>query len=68
MIIIDRFEGETAVCEDGDNRLEIPCSALPEGAKEGDIIQQKSGIWQVDGEKTAKRREEMLGKLKRLGY
>ena len=34
MLIIDRFEGDVAVCEDEDRRIvEMDRSLLPEGAK-----------------------------------
>ncbi len=36
--IIDRIEGETAVCEAGDIMLDIPLSALPDNVKESDVI------------------------------
>lgn len=36
--IIDRFEGNMAVVELGDNFYNIPKALLPENAKEGDVI------------------------------
>lgn len=37
ILIIDRFEGEIAVCEDEDkNRYELPICELYSGAKAGD--------------------------------
>lgn len=41
-MIIDRFEDDKAVIEHGDMRFNIPVSALPKDAKEGDEI--KIGI------------------------
>ena len=60
-IIIDRFEGEFAVCET-DNRktFNLP-KALFENAKEGDIY-----IIEKDEEKTSSSRERIEGKLKDL--
>lgn len=36
--IIDRIENNIAVCEAGDVSLDVPLSALPKGASEGDVI------------------------------
>lgn len=38
MIIIDRFEGKWAVIEYGDVTFNFPRELLPEGAKEGDVL------------------------------
>ena len=39
MLIIDRFEGDVAVCEDEDRRIvEMDRSLLPEGAREGSVL------------------------------
>ncbi|MCL2636791.1 MAG: DUF3006 domain-containing protein [Oscillospiraceae bacterium] len=66
--IIDRIEENIAVCEYGDKRLNLPCALLPENAKEGDVIQRKNGVWCIDEERTAKRRAEIVAKMKKLGY
>jgi hypothetical protein len=68
MIIIDRFEGKFAVCENGGNRLNIPLALLPADAKEGDIISQKGTVWYAEKEETAKRRAQITAKLKKLGF
>lgn len=67
MMIIDRFEGETAVIEDGENRLEIEKSLLPPEAEEGDVIVFEAGVYAVDKEETKKRRAEALALLRKLG-
>jgi len=38
MLIIDRFEGQWAVIEYGDVAFNFPRDLLPEGAKEGDVL------------------------------
>lgn len=38
MIVVDRIEGQRAVLIVGAERVEVPRSALPEGAREGDVL------------------------------
>jgi len=38
MIVIDRIESDRAIVEIGGEIIEIPCSELPNGAKEGDVL------------------------------
>ncbi len=38
MIVVDRIEGHRAVLLVGDERLELPLSALPVGTREGDVL------------------------------
>lgn len=65
--IIDRIEGETAVCE-GENgeRIRLSVKALPFKAIEGDALLYKAGAWVIDQEETGRRRLRMQEKLKRL--
>ncbi|WP_010299710.1 DUF3006 domain-containing protein [Clostridium senegalense] len=58
--IIDRFEGEFAVCEKEDrNMVNIKRKDIPKNAREGDIIFLKNDIFYIDVEATRKRREEI---------
>ena len=60
--IIDRFEGKYAVVELEDGSMEnVPRNALPEDAREGDIV-----TLGVDAEGTARKKEEIKGRLNRL--
>jgi hypothetical protein len=63
-IIIDRFEGEIAVCEKSDRTmLDIPRSSLPAEAKQGDVLVVTGNTIRIDPAATAKRRkaaEEMM--------
>lgn len=63
-LIIDRFEGSYAVCEDENkNMLSIPRSKLPIGINEGSVlIASESGIT-VDYEETAQRAERIKKKM-----
>ena len=47
--IIDRFEGETAVCETVDEKtVAIDKASLPENAREGMVIRQENGVYIAD--------------------
>lgn len=57
-VIIDRFEGDFAVCEKPDrNMIKILRSKLPAGAKEGDVITIKGENVRIDSAETARRRK-----------
>ena len=43
MLIIDRFEGETAVCESENGFLSLPKGKILGEAKEGDVLIPKGG-------------------------
>lgn len=54
-VIIDRFEGDFAVCEKEDRTMvDIPKEILPEKAKEGDVLIISISI---DSEETEKRKK-----------
>jgi len=57
--VIDRFEGEYAVCEK-DNRemTNIDRSRIPAEAREGDVLKLGNEI-KIDQEETARRKTEM---------
>ncbi len=57
-VIIDRFEGKTAVCEKPDrSMINIPRSKLPAGAQEGDVLIIEGDSIRIDSAATAKRRQ-----------
>ncbi|SFE90486.1 Protein of unknown function [Bacillus sp. OV194] len=57
--IIDRFEGEYAVIEIGNETKDILKSSLPKQAKVGDVIYFKGDQIVVDKEETEKLRKEI---------
>lgn len=60
--IIDRLEGDTAVIEYGEGKhFDLPRSALPEGAKEGDVLAVA-----IDTAETDARKKRISGLRKRL--
>lgn len=58
--IIDRFEGDWAVCElEDESFIDIEIELLPKGAKEGDTIVICDGCIEIDVEATKSRRRRM---------
>ena len=68
MIIIDRFEGEYAVCEEESGSFrKLPKVFLPGGCREGDcLVLLPGGACQVDRAATAQRRQEIRRMLEDL--
>lgn len=70
MLIIDRFEGDYAVVEDGDKVINIRREFIEDSAEEGDVLAVVDTFYVVDRAETEKRREEtaeMMRKLKGKG-
>ena len=58
-LIIDRFEGDYAMCEDNGTPVVLPRASLPSSAAEGDVlIPMKDGGFAVDVARTAMRKKE----------
>lgn len=66
MIVIDRFENNTAVLETDGVITETDRCLLPENAREGDVVIESDGGWIVDVAATEQRRAEMREFMKRL--
>ena len=57
-VVIDRFEGDFAVCETEDRTmLNVKRSKLPTNAKEGDVLIIDGDTIKVDSAETAKRKK-----------
>ena len=57
-LIIDRFEGDFAVCEDANkNIINIKKKNLPKEAKEGSIVLIKEDKYFIDYDKTKNRQK-----------
>ena len=67
-LIIDRFEGTYAICEDQEKKMfAISLNELPQGAKPGDVLQiSGAGGLSVDQEETQRRRKKMAGLQSKL--
>ena len=66
MLIIDRIEDGVAVIENGEERLEIPAEALPNGAVAGDVLTKTEDGYTVDRETTDLRRGRMNAAAKKI--
>lgn len=67
MLIIDRFEGNYAVCEKEDRTIiNIERSELPKEAKEGDVLVVKENCIIIDEKATQERREHIKKLMKDL--
>ncbi len=66
-LVIDRFEGEYAVCEAPDlSRVNIPRGELGENAREGDVLELIDGRYVIDRAAADERRKRIRKKLERL--
>ena len=67
-LIIDRFEGTYAICEDQEKKMfAISLNERPQGAKPGDVLQiSGAGELSVDQEETQRRRKKMAGLQSKL--
>ncbi len=58
MLIIDRFEGDFAICETGAEYIRIPRGLIPPDASEGDVLSDtESGTYILDKAAANARRE-----------
>ena len=65
--IIDRFEGNFAVCEDEHGRMvNINRNKLPNTAAEGDILVPRLTRFIIDENETSKRKNSIQGLMKEL--
>lgn len=66
--VIDRFEGEFALCESPDGEIvALPRTTLPQEAKEGDILKEDGmGGYMPDVDATPARRSVMRSRIDQL--
>jgi len=67
MLIIDRFEENFAVVEDGEKIININRALIPKNAKEGDVLIFYNNAYIIDETATKARREMILGKMRKVG-
>lgn len=66
-VVIDRFEGDFAVCEKPDRTMiKILTSTLPVRAKEGDVLIIDGDSIEVDTAETSKRKKQAENMIKDL--
>ena len=57
-VVIDRFEGDYAVCEKEDRTMmDVLRSSIPAQSKEGDVLNMEDGVITIDTEETDRRRK-----------
>lgn len=66
MIIIDRFEGETAVLETDKGMIDAERSLIPDEAGEGDVLYIQNGVYLIDHAATEKRKASIAARFNRL--
>lgn len=60
MLVIDRFEGDFAICEEAGGEIrDIPRDRIRGKATEGDVLCRKGGWYEVDRAATEARRKEI---------
>ena len=61
ILVIDRFEGTYAICEDKDQKFfAIETNELPAGATEGTVLEiDDEGVIRINEEKTVARRSKI---------
>lgn len=65
--IIDRIERDIVICEEeSGSMVKFSLDEIPKEAREGDVLLNINGAFQIDGEETIRRREKMLEKLNGL--
>lgn len=65
--IVDRIEGDLAVCERDDMEFfDIPLAKLPEGLKVGDCLVFENDAWRIDADETEMRRRQIEEKMRTL--
>ncbi len=60
MLILERFEGNTVIIENGDSYIKTDKKNVPNNAAEGDILIEHNGKYEIDKIQTEKRRNEIL--------
>lgn len=60
MLIVSNISEGIAVIEDGEISFDIPAGALPNNAKEGDVILWENGEYLIDEKATAERRSKII--------
>ena len=66
MIILDRYDENTAVLEIDGKIREVSCLLIDKSADEGDVLTEIDGIFTVDKAATEERRAAMREKMRRL--
>ncbi len=66
MLIIDRFEGDFAVCELDGGHKNIPLQKIDGTPREGDVLIENGERYEISKEETARRRRKMIERQRNL--
>lgn len=68
VLVVDRFEGNIAVCEDRDTEeiTNIDKSELPEDIREGDVLKFNNNKYEIDEEMRKEIEERIKSKIRNL--
>ena len=66
MYSIDRIEGGHAVLEKDGKTLDVPLSGLPDGIREGDLLEQTPDGWHLRRDAAERRRHQLAERRRRL--
>lgn len=65
MIIIDRMDDGVAVLETDTGMQTVPADQMPEGTRDGDVLQWVHDHYEVDTAATEERRNRMLERMRK---
>lgn len=66
MYSVDRIEGGSAVLETEGAAVDVPLTDLPEGVREGDLLEQTADGWVICREETVSRRNALAERRRKL--
>jgi hypothetical protein len=67
LLVVDRFEGSFAVCEQEDgSMIDVDMKVLPEGTREGDVLKFDSGVYAVHAGATTDRTQKIRRLMDKL--
>jgi hypothetical protein len=66
MLIIDRIEGRTAVAETDTGHENIPLDSIKGEPREGDVLIETNGFFEIDRTETENRRKKIAERSKKL--
>ena len=65
--IVDRIEGDLALCEtENEEMVNLPLKDLSEGTKEGSVLIQEGNSWMLDQDEELARMERIRKKMQHL--
>ena len=66
MIVLDRFEEDSAILETDNGMISVLRSDLPDGVKCGNILEYRDGTYSILQPKTMSRHKSLFERFRRL--